>query len=357
MPHVQIRTPFLVVGHLLAGSLRATGVEVSVVADPLVDRFRLVHRSGLEPDALVSLLRPIDPLSPTTSATGPCRTGSTSSSTSPRPPARRACACTSAPRARELAARARIELEGLGFGAVTVTEGSVTRARLVHCDTRPLMRHLVRWCARRLGVAAVEEALPIDEDLLELSLVDPETARRPLRTRVVLQVRCDDEPAREAAVQLLEERGFRAVGTAMDPDTTDAFAFRPGPLASETGVDARAINRALRGLLGTLDIDPERWPLVEVADETDDAVIDLPGRPLAHGRAAALRRRLGGPLRRRAAHGRRTARTPSAPRSSRSGSPRCASKVCPRPSGGRSTMERSSRSPSPGRPCLPRCRR
>ncbi len=278
MPHIRIRTPFVVLGHTLAAALRTAGADVSVIGDTSINELRLVHRPGAAPDAIVSLLRSLEPFSPATADDAPLPDGVDFELQL----ADKSCPSEVHIRLRAegeaLGARAREELEAVGFGAITVVDGPVLAPRLRHCGGSAFLRQLVRWCAKRLGISVVEESGLLGDEQIELALVDAETAKRPLRSRVAIALRCDDVRTGEAALELLESRGFRVVLTPFDPArANDRFLFRPGPLMSDASrIDANGLTRALRSLLGAAEIDGERWPLMELTDEDDEPEIVLP---------------------------------------------------------------------------------
>jgi midasin len=276
MPTIRISTPYALLGHRLAVALGARGFEVEVVAVEQVESFRLVHRAGVSSEALVGLLEALDPFTPLPTAGEPegadieLFLGDSTRLAQVR--------VDVVAEGDGFAEQAREELARFGFGAVAARERVVTANALRHGDGSAFARQLVRWWAKGLGVAVSESSAPIDDDQLSLVIAAPAVARRALRERVTVSLRCDDDATRELVIDVLRARGIGVEGGPLRPGDVDArFSLQLGPLATEAGeLDASGVVRAVRTALERAGIDPTRWPLSERRDEDEDAAIVLP---------------------------------------------------------------------------------
>jgi midasin len=285
MPKIRIATLHPLLGHRLAVTLRARGFEVDVAVVERVPQYQLTHAPSVGSEALVELLEALDPFAPPT-ASGAVDGADVELSLGE--PAR-----LSSVRVRVLAegdglaARACEELSRLGLGSVEASAGVVTAATLRHGDGALFTRHLVRWWSKGLGVPVRESVGPMDGESLELRIADPSVARRPLRERARVSLRCDDDATRALVEDALRARGLLVdAGGLAASDHEARFTLQLGPLSNESELDASGMVRAVREALARAAIDAASWPLLEERDEDEDAAIVL---PVARCRAGALR--------------------------------------------------------------------
>ena len=175
-------------------------------------------------------------------------------------------------------------IEALGMKRGDFYLEFVERPLLQHGGAAPLPRQLLRWGLARLGCRVPDNGGSGDggSNSIELFLLDPVLAARPMRERFGVRLATDDLDAAEILRQRLEGEGFKVEQMELlapeTPADTPRFRIEPGPFSPRRAPSELARLRvAVEDLLGKSGIDASRFPL-QVLDRSRGpfASIELP---------------------------------------------------------------------------------
>jgi MoxR-like ATPase len=185
--------------------------------------------------------------------------------------------------------RVRSSCDAVGFGRLgesfTMPEDDV----LTHSGASSFARRVLLWQLARLGVTAREHKQPGKASVICLSLRDPAGAGVSLAQRFPVRVRSDDPRQVESFRLWLQQAGFRPeVGEPLTEAEALAAAFTlaPGPFgANRAPAQVRQLTDLLRDLIDDTHIDTGRYPLRVLPDsEGPFAEIILPIKACRSGR-------------------------------------------------------------------------
>jgi MoxR-like ATPase len=244
----------------------------------------LQHRPGIDLDALLAVLQPLQPAVravPDLGADAVLLLGDAQ----PLSAWLVRIECDSA----DFASRVRSACDELGLGRLGESFALPEDDVLSHSGASPFVRRVLLWRLARLGVTAKEHKQPGKASNIGLSLRDPAGAGVPLVQRFPVRVRGDDPAQVERLRQWLQQAGFRPeVGEPLaEAEALSApFTLAPGPFgASRAPAEVRQLTELLRDLIDDARVDTSRYPLRVLPDsEGPFAEVLLPFKACRTGR-------------------------------------------------------------------------
>jgi MoxR-like ATPase len=272
--------------HAVAAELAAFGsVTVRVARTPPTE-VELLHRPGIDLDALRAVLQPLQPAVRAVAdldADAVLRLGDAQplSAWSVR------IECDS----DAFASRVRSACDEVGFGRLGESFAMPEDDLLSHSGASPFARRVLLWQLARLGVTAKEHKQPGKAGVIGLTLRDPAGAGVPLAQRFPVRIRGDASDQVDRFRQWLEDAGFRPeVGEPLTEAEALAstFTLAPGPFgASRAPAQVAQLTELLHDLIDDARIDTSRYPLRVLPDsEGPFAEVVLPFKACRTGRKA-----------------------------------------------------------------------
>ncbi len=268
--------------HAAAAELAAFGPVAVRAGSPTA--VELLHRPGIDLDALLTVLQPLQPAVRAVAdldADVVLRLGDAQ----PLSAWGVRIECDS----EAFANRVRSTCDEVGFGRLGESFAMPEDDVLSHSGASSFARRVLLWRLARLGVTAREHKQPGKASVIGLSLRDPAGAGVPLVQRFPVRVRGDDPRQVESFRLWLQQAGFRPeVGEPLTESEALAVALTlaPGPFgANRAPAQVRQLTELLRDLIDDTRLDTSRYPLRVLPDsEGPFAEILLPIKACKSGR-------------------------------------------------------------------------
>ena len=267
--------------HVAAAELAVFGTVTVRPGSPTA--VELLHRPGIDLDALRAGLQP---LQPTVRAVADLDADVVLRLGDAQP---LACNVRIECDSDEFAKRVRAACDEIGLGRLGESFALPEEDVLSHSGASAFARRVLLWRLARLGLTAGERTTPGKASNICLTLRDPASVGVPLVQRFVVRIRGDDSAQVERFREWLEESGFRAeVGEPLTETEaqTAAITLAPGPFgASRAPTQVRQLTELLHDLIDDARLDTSRYPLRILPDsEGAFAEILLPFKACRSGR-------------------------------------------------------------------------